>query len=142
MKHFFLDTNILLDFLIDRGEVSEDATALIQNAINKKCRLYCSSLTYSHVFYITRKIHGTATAKKNIKTLLSIISALPMNESHILEGLATIHSDLDDGIQYQCCIQNNKMDALITRDRKAFPRKKMTILNPKSALALLDTNAK
>jgi len=140
MKHFFLDTNVVLDFLIDRGEVTKFAEALIQKAIGKKCKLYCSALTYSHLFYITRKIHGAAVAKKNIKTMMDIISAMPVNESHIIAGLDAIHPDLEDGIQYHCCLQNNKIDALITRDQKAFPRKKIAILHPQSALSLLEAN--
>jgi predicted nucleic acid-binding protein len=142
MKHFFLDTNVILDFLIERGDSSLDAEQLFQLAIQKKCRMYCSALSYSHLFYITRKVHGVSRAKKNIQTLLTLIAALPVDESHIQDSLQGSFQDLEDGIQYHCCLQSKKIDALITRDNKAFPRKKMAILNVKEALHLVSINGK
>lgn len=46
MKRVFVDTNVLLDFLLNREDFSEDAETILSAGFNKKYLLYASSLKY------------------------------------------------------------------------------------------------
>ena len=47
MSHFFVDTNVLLDFIIRRTPFAASAAELFQLAEKRRIWLYCSSLTFS-----------------------------------------------------------------------------------------------
>jgi predicted nucleic acid-binding protein len=55
MKHFFLDTNVIIDLLIDREPSSEPVAQLFEYAEKGKITLYVSALSYSNIYYILRK---------------------------------------------------------------------------------------
>ena len=45
MKRLFLDTNIVIDFLLERQEWLNDAVAILSLADAGKIEVYCSALT-------------------------------------------------------------------------------------------------
>jgi predicted nucleic acid-binding protein len=55
MRHFFLDTNVVFDYLGRREPNGAAALALFQAAYEEKVTLHVSSLSFSHVFYTLRK---------------------------------------------------------------------------------------
>ncbi len=58
MKNVFLDTNILLDYLAQRHPFFTDAEAIFNLADKKVITLHCSSLSFSAIFYILRKLQS------------------------------------------------------------------------------------
>lgn len=57
MKIIFLDTNIILDFLMKRDGFLKDAGNLLAMGYNQECKLFLSSLSFSNIAYITRQIY-------------------------------------------------------------------------------------
>lgn len=55
MDKIFLDTNILLDFVLDRKPFSDHAEKVIASHYTHKKRLYTSSLSLANVAYVVRK---------------------------------------------------------------------------------------
>lgn len=45
MKKIFIDTNVVLDYYLDREGFSDDAEAILAYGYNQGCSLYVSSLT-------------------------------------------------------------------------------------------------
>lgn len=56
MRYFFVDTNVLLDFIMRRTLFATPAAELFQLAEGRKVWLYCSSLSFSQAHYILRKV--------------------------------------------------------------------------------------
>ena len=53
-----LDTNVVLDFLLDREPFADAAAALWEAGRNGQIENYVSALTPVNVFYIARKLKG------------------------------------------------------------------------------------
>ena len=56
MKNIFLDTNIILDYLALRQPFYIDADKIFSMAENDVIDLFCSSLSFSTIFYVLRKL--------------------------------------------------------------------------------------
>ena len=55
MKKIFLDTNVILDFLLKRENYFAEAREIVALGYNRVCELYLSSLSFSNIAYIARK---------------------------------------------------------------------------------------
>jgi predicted nucleic acid-binding protein len=66
-----LDTNVVLDFLLDRAPFADAAAALWQANDDRQIEAYISVVTPVNVFYIARKLKGAATARQLVESLLS-----------------------------------------------------------------------
>jgi len=55
MKHYYIDTNVIIDMLADRGEFAEAASNLFDAAGRGEICVYISSLSYSNIYYIIKQ---------------------------------------------------------------------------------------
>jgi predicted nucleic acid-binding protein len=53
MKHYFLDTNVVLDFLARREPFAEAALEVFRAGLAYRVVLYVASLPFSIVYYVT-----------------------------------------------------------------------------------------
>ena len=54
MKHVFMDTNVVIDFLANRQPFSLYAAKLFDLAVSGSITIYISALSYSNIYYILR----------------------------------------------------------------------------------------
>ena len=82
----FIDTNVLIDLLLERDGCQDAATILLCQK-EQKCSLFLSSLTMANIAYILRKkFKGIAlyNALNKLKTFFSVVSLTADNvESEI-----------------------------------------------------------
>ena len=64
MKHIFLDTNIVIDFLADRKPFSLFAAKLFNFSILGKAKIYVSAVSYNNIYYILRQSHSSVKTLK------------------------------------------------------------------------------
>lgn len=60
MNHFFIDSNVLLDFIGRREPFAADATRLMEAAAGGHSTLYVSALSFNHIDYALRKVIASA----------------------------------------------------------------------------------
>lgn len=60
--HVLLDTNVVLDFLLDRAPFAEAAAQLWEAQRQGRFVAYVSAITPVNIFYIARKLRGIALA--------------------------------------------------------------------------------
>jgi predicted nucleic acid-binding protein len=137
MKHFFLDTNILLDLLADRKPFSEHAEILFDWGFQKKIKLHVSAISINNIYYILRHQLTHKQCVKRIKDLTDLVSIIDVNKKIIEHSLESNFNDLEDAIQYNCAITNEKIIAIITRDIKGYKSSTLPILSPKEAINLM-----
>ena len=56
MTDLFIDTDVIIDFLIDRKPHSREAAIIFTLMEHKKLKGYVSSLTLSNLYYVLRKV--------------------------------------------------------------------------------------
>ncbi|MBR4826698.1 MAG: PIN domain-containing protein [Bacteroidales bacterium] len=114
----FLDTNILLDLLLER-EGYEDSARLFELQDDGKLKLYVSFLTMVNVSYVYKKTVGQNVAIANLKYLSTLVEVLPMNGEQLQQALLMTGPDFEDILQASCAAEAH-CDYLITRNQKDF----------------------
>ena len=66
-----LDTNVVLDFLLDRDPFSNSAAALWKASQEGKVEAYISVITPVNVFYIAKKLKGVTAARQSVLSQLT-----------------------------------------------------------------------
>jgi predicted nucleic acid-binding protein len=137
VKHFFLDTNVLLDFLANREPFAEHAAYLFQLSEEGKVKLYVSALSYNNLFYIIRKVKKSKEAAALLKELESMTETVDITKNIIHKSLQAGFADLEDAIQFYAAASNGKIDCIVTRNEKDFKKSSLPVLNPQQALAVM-----
>lgn len=138
MKHFFLDTNVILDFLAQRKPFVLPAADLFQLAEREKVVLYVSSLSFSHALYLLRKSVGSATARTLLLDLSEIVTIAAVDSAHVNEALRSSFADFEDAIQYFAARSIPAITHVVTRDLKGFAAGQLPVITPPEALRLLN----
>lgn len=114
----FLDTNIILDILLER-EGYEDSVELFRLQEEGKITLAVSILTIANVAFVYRKTVGQNAVIPNLKYLSVLAEVLPMGGDTLQQSLYLTGNDFEDILQYNCAVQGD-CDAIVTRNEKDF----------------------
>ncbi len=114
----FLDTNILLDLLLERDGY-EASARILQLRDEGRIDLCVSILTMVNVAYVYKKTVGQNAVIPNMKCLTAIVDVLPMDNDTLEQALYVEGKDFEDTMQYFCAVQNH-CEAIITRNEKDF----------------------
>ena len=112
----FLDTNILLDFGLNRKD-ADAAGGILELGHQGLIDLYASYLSYANMSYILRH-HPNAERYELVRMMRSPVTVLPCDAVQLDAGLSTEVKDFEDMLQYQCAkaadcdviVTNNKCD--------------------------------
>jgi len=64
MKHIFMDTNVVIDFLANRQPSSLDAARIFNMAVEERVKIYISAVSYHNIYYVLRQsLTNVATIK-------------------------------------------------------------------------------
>ena len=139
MIRVLLDTNVVLDFLLDRAPFADAAAALWQANDDGQIEAYISVITPVNVFYIARKLKGAATARQLVESLLSACRVCAPDRSALLSALALPVKDYEDAVQVVSA-QAEMLDALITRDPDDYKGVQLPVFSPAAFLEQLAPN--
>lgn len=139
MKHVFLDTNVLIDFLSDRKPFSLEAAQLFDYSFKGKLCIYASAVSYNNIYYILRQYCTHATAIKVLAELQDWTETVDVSKEMIRKALKSSFKDFEDAIQYQCAKSLVKVDCIVTRDAKDYKASSIPVLSPKEALSLIQS---
>jgi predicted nucleic acid-binding protein len=141
MKHIFLDTNVLIDFLAARKPFSIEAAKLFDYALKKKVNIYVATVSYNNIYYILRQSCTHAETIKILAELQEWTEAVDVSQDVIRKALKSDFKDFEDAIQYNCAKALNKIECIVTRDTKDFKSSSLPILTPKEALTMIQSTS-
>ena len=138
MNHYFLDTNIILDFLANRQPFGKYAYAIFERSVisDKGWNLWTSSNSITTTYYILEKSLGNIEAKEKIKILLQYISVQVITKENFQVALTSKFVDLEDAVQYFCALSNDKIRGIVTRNVKDFKHSQLPVYPPEEVLSL------
>ena len=136
MKKVFFDTNVLLDFLLDREPFNDDVAEIIEHSISKTFKLCVSSITITNTNYIIGRSEGIKSANKITKKILDLVSVENVGESTVKKSSNSKFKDFEDGVQNFCASEANHK-IIITRNPQDFKESKLSIMTPKEFLIRL-----
>ncbi|RZJ90500.1 MAG: PIN domain-containing protein [Hymenobacter sp.] len=135
-KCFYLDSNVVLDFLLDWLPYAEAATKLLAAAEQGKVTLLISSLTYTIAHYVVSKAIGKNAALQALISLHSQVGTAAVDDTIIEQALQAGWPDFEDAVQLFAALEAGA-EAVITRDPKGLPTQLIAVLDPLSALEVI-----
>jgi len=117
MYKVFLDTNILLDYLIVDRTGNPSAQRLMGLIVGDKLTGYISPLSLLNIFFILRKQLTEHERKEIIESFLEILEIIELDFDTLQMGLYIPVSDYQDAIQYISATRAN-VDFFITGDHQ------------------------
>lgn len=130
MKNVLIDSDVLLDFLLERESFTLDSSKVLALCANSKIKGYVTPVIISKIFYLLNRIVSNAMAKSKIKVLLMDLDILTMNKQIVLEALSSDFKDFEDGLQYHAALNSKKIDSIITRNIKDYKSSKIPVYTP------------
>lgn len=102
MIKIFLDTNVLLDWVLDREGAREVGGLFERSASDDdKVRLYASFLSMANIAYIIRK-QPEDVVLRTIKTIMRYVNVLGMDDMLLRRLQECTSPDIEDRMQILC----------------------------------------
>lgn len=134
MKNFFVDTNIILDWLIPTNRFHDEASNFIQLCFLNKANAFVSSHSLTDIFYVSRKYFSKDDRKEFLLLVVSNFQIITESKDDFLEVLRdTDFFDLEDGLQMKCA-EKAGLDFIVTENLKDFENSKIPALDISAAL--------
>ena len=119
-----LDTNILIDYAIDRQPFAESAGLLMELGYLRELELWIGTSQVSDLVYVITDGGRAAQAeyaKETMRKLRKILHIYATDEEDYDAVAASAWDDLEDAFVFQTALKV-KADAIITRDRNGFAK--------------------
>ena len=139
MTDIFIDTDVIIDFLIDREPHSREAAIIFTLIEQKKLKGYVSFLTFSNLYYILRKIESHNKVIAKLDSISRLLTILKVDQQTIKYAIASGFPDFEDSIQYNCALDYKKIDVLITRNIKDYKGSEIPVMTPADYLKMVSS---
>jgi len=137
VKKYFVDTNIILDFLGNRKPFGKYALQIFNKARIQEWELWTSDNSITTSYYFLEKDHGRNKAKEKIGLLLKYVEIQPVNKLELQTAVVSKFKDFEDAVQHFCALANGEIQGIITRNKKDFKFSQIPIFGPEEVF--LDT---
>lgn len=131
-----IDTNILLDVLLDRTEFVKASSMVWKLCETEQAEGCISTLSFANIMYIMRKQLTPAQIEEVFGQLKLIFSFAALNAAVLSKAVNMKWDDFEDAIQ-SATAESIHADYIITRNLKDFSQSKVTALLPDELLARL-----
>lgn len=121
----YLDTDVILDFVLRRDPFFANAAKVFQAAMEGHVVLMASAGSLKDVFYFARKPVGAEKSgsekrgRETIRILRQVVEVCALDGLMWDEALASPVKDTEDALQVACAARN-QADFLVTRNVKHF----------------------
>ena len=129
MKSVFVDTNVIIDVLLQNEGFWQDSMKVFRFAELGQIRAYVSASSMTDVFYVIRKKLTVPVARDAIEKLLNLFLIVGVDGDDLRCALALPISDMEDALQAWSAVKV-KADALITRDTNGFSNIEIPLITP------------
>ena len=133
MNKVFIDSDVILDFLLDRQPFIDEITFIIEKAIGKEIQLCVASHSVTNLYYIIRRLENKKKAKTKTINILKLVKVKNVGQSTIDKAIHSTFKDFEDAVQNFCAIESNHK-IIITRNVKDFKESRLAILTQKEFL--------
>lgn len=129
MKGVLLDTNIVLDFALERREFFEKSKELLLLINELKIPAFVTATTVTDIYYILKKSKGHDLTVSFLKGLFDFIDICIVNKKSILNALNSEFHDFEDAVQSFSAFEIG-LKTIITRNVSDFKNSNLNLLTP------------
>ena len=136
VNRILVDTNILLDYLLEREPFFEDAKQVIMSCINGKSNGCIAAHSISNMFFILRKDYSAKERREILLNLCKIFDIEGIDKAKLISGLQNENfSDFEDCLQMECA-KSYGADYIVKRNVSDYATSEVKAIIPKDYLKL------
>jgi predicted nucleic acid-binding protein len=124
-----VDTNVVLDVLLDRRPFAEAATQVFALVEESRIEGFLCATTVTTVDYLLGQALAPAKAREALKQLLDLFEIAPVNRPVLEQALRSGISDFEDAVLEQAG-RLVAVDAITTRNVRDFEKSTVTVFDP------------
>ncbi|MBK8798862.1 PIN domain-containing protein [Caldilinea sp.] len=128
-----IDTNILLDVLLNREPWVAEAAMLWAACENGQATGYICASSFTDIFYIAHRLTDIEHARKAVRLCLGTFEVCAIDKSTLESADLLAGSDFEDNLQIACAIQYH-LNAIVSRDLNDFKDVPVLTITPSTAL--------
>ncbi len=134
MNKVFLDSDVLLDLLLNREPFADEIAEIIEDSIAEKIKLCVSPISITNINYIIGKLENQKKADSQTKKILEIVKVENVGQAIVTKAANSKFKDFEDAVQNYCA-EDAGHQIIITRNTKDYKESRLSILTPKEYLA-------
>ena len=131
MTSILLDTDVLLDYLLDRRDHAEWSQKVLLAAQNMKLKAFVTPVALSNLYYLLRKEASHHKVIKTIKVLLKYLHVASTGKEVVELALNSQFTDFEDAIQNFSAIKQGDISFILTRNLKDYRTSEILVMSPK-----------
>jgi predicted nucleic acid-binding protein len=131
-----LDTNVLLDAMLQRPPWHKDADAILQAAALGHVTCAATTLSLATLFYLGRKTVGTTVAREGVRKYIAGFIILPIDKQTLLDADVMAGKDFEDDIMIAAAVAAS-LNAIVTRNVAHFTHSPIPVWEPAELLKRL-----
>jgi predicted nucleic acid-binding protein len=112
-----LDTNIVLDALMDRAPFALAAQRILLLAAQERVDAFVTANTVTDLYYVVRRHLSDAEARAAFRTLFRAVHILDLLAKDCMTALDSPLSDFEDAVLVACA-RRSRSDFIVTRDSR------------------------
>ena len=130
MKKIFIDTDVILDTLLDRKPHVISSAKLLNLVSTRAIIGFTSTLALANIYYVHRKVSENDITISYLKFLMNLMNILSVDKKNIEMALNCKNfKDFEDAIQHFCAREND-MEFIITRNVSDYRYSNIPVLTP------------
>jgi predicted nucleic acid-binding protein len=137
MKNVLIDTDVILDFFLDREPFSENAAAILSMCEKNEIAGFVTPVIISNVYCILSQENKQEKVLDKLKNLLLIIDVLVIDKTTILVALNSHFKDFEDALQNFTAELNGAIDLIITKNTKDYKKSQIGVMSPVAFLKII-----
>ena len=138
MRKVLIDTNVVLDVLLEREPHVSPSTAVWAAVETGRTQGFLAAHAMTTIHYLIRKELGLVKARRIVSVILRIFSIAGVDGAVIQGALQLSLTDFEDAVTASAANVAG-CDFIVTRDAKGFRGSAVRTLTPEQAVALLSS---
>jgi predicted nucleic acid-binding protein len=131
-----LDTNVVLEVLLDREPHAAASSALLGAVESKLVDGLVGATTVTTIYYLAARAVGPRRARKHVEALLSLCEVAPVDSAVLHGALGLGFPDFEDAVLHEAA-RHARAGGIVTRDQDGFRKAELPIYSPGEMLAVL-----
>jgi predicted nucleic acid-binding protein len=131
-----VDTNVVLDVLLDRQPFAKDAAKIFALAEKSRIEGYLCATTVTTIDYLLGQALPPTKAKEALRLLLDMFEIAPVNRPVLEQALRSRIPDFEDAVLEQAA-RLILADTITTRNVKDFKHSSVPILDPAELISTI-----
>lgn len=136
MTHVFMDTNVLMDVLLEREPFFASSIRVWTLCEGGSIQGLISVISFNNIFYVVRKHKSKGEAQHSLRALRAIFMSVALDGHVMNQAIDSDFRDFEDAIQYYSALRGGAK-FLITRNVRDFPESdEIAVVTPEEFLAI------